>query len=88
MSIDATFEALLYGSGATIGFLLVTILCVALMMRWKPSGIFVEVILFIMFIGYFDRIEATPTLSFYMGLTGLFMIFVPIYVFFGRERLG
>ena len=80
-AIDDVFEALFYGSGSLLGILLILLLCIGLVMKWKETSVLVLPVIFLFGIGFVDRGMAYQSLI--MFLTGIFIMLYNVKQFRG-----
>lgn len=78
-AIDSVFEALFFGSGSLLGILLILVLCIGLMMKWKETVVLVLPIIFLFGIQFVDRGLAYQSLI--MFLSGVFMLLYSVKQF-------
>lgn len=88
--VDDAFQAMFFGEyGVWFGMLIFISLCVALLIKWKYSGILILPIIMGMEMMYYDKLQASPNTERYawpMIILLVLAVFIAFYVVEGKVR--
>ena len=88
--MDEAFEAMFFGEpGWVMGLLIFFALSIALLLKWKYSGVFLIPIIVGLESLYYDRLQTTPNTYRYawpMAILLIFVVFVVYHMITGKEK--